>query len=244
MLKIAGLLAQSAVSQMLRLDDISNNLANANTVGYKRDETVFSSFGSVLARAVSGDEMSLKRLPYGVRIEGNHTIIKQAELRRTDNPLDLAISGNGFFVVQTPSGEKYTRAGNFMLDREGYLVTPEGNRVLGLNGPIQVNGGEVVINYLGEVMVDGEMVDKLRIVDFPKPYRLRKEGANLFVSEEAGFEPKGYKIYQGYLEDSSVNPVQEMVNMIVAHRAYEASANGIRLIDELLGRVLTEVPRL
>ncbi len=244
MLRIAGLLAQAAISQMAHLDVIANNLANANTVGYKRDEVLFSDFSQVLTGVLTEEGLVGRQVSYGAKPEDVRPIISQGPLRRTDNPLDLAISGSGFFVVQTPEGEKFTRAGNFQVDKEGFLITPEGNKVLGLNGPIRIKGGKVQVNYLGEVLVDGEVVDRLRIVDFPKPYNLKKEGANLFVSRETGFEPRGYRVLQGFLEESSVNPVQEMVKMITAHRAYEASANAIRVIDELLGRVINEVPRL
>ncbi len=244
MLRVIGLLAQSAISQMANLDVIANNLANANTVGYKRDEVLFSDFSQIFRKVLSENGLRMARLPYGVKPGEVRTIIAQGPLRRTDNPLDLAISGNGFFVVQTPHGERYTRDGHFQLDKDGFIVTPDGSKVLGMNGPIKVGGGKVEVNYLGEVLVDGEIVDRLRILDFPKPYRLRKEGANLFISEETGYEPKDCKILQGFLEESSVNPVGEMVKMITAHRAYEASANAIKVMDELLGRVINEVARL
>ncbi len=244
MLRIEGLLAQSAISQMAYLDVIANNLANANTVGYKRDEVLFSDFSQVLTGVLTKEGLVAQQVSYGSKPEEVRTIVSQGPIRRTDNPLDLAISGKGFFVVQTPEGERFTRAGNFQVDKDGFLVTSEGNKVLGMNGPIKLEGKKIQVNYLGEVLVDGNMVDKLRIVDFPKPYRLRKEGANLFVAHEVGFEPKGYKVLQGFLEDSSVNPVSEMVKMITAHRVYEASANAMKVVDELLGRVINEVPRV
>ena len=244
MLRIAGLLAQSAISQMARLDVISNNVANANTVGYKADKPLFRDFSTVFSAVLTEGGLEARRVSYGVRPDRVATMVGQGPLRQTDGRFDLAISGNGFFVVATPKGQLYTRAGNFRLDSEGFLVTQEGNRVLGSNGPIQVKGTDFRVNSLGEVIVDGEMVDRLQIKDFPRPYRLRKEGANYFSSEYQGFDAANYQVNQGYLEDSTVNPVKEMVNMIEAHRAYEASANAIKVVDELLGNVLREVPRL
>ncbi len=244
MLRIESLLAQSAISQMKRLDVISNNLANVNTVGYKKDITVFSDFSSVLSSVMTDNGLEIKPTPYGVKPDKVVSVIDQGALRRTDNPFDLAISGKGFFVLETPGGLRYSRAGNFKLDSQGYLVDSNGYKVQGSLGPIHIDGQSVIVTNVGEVVVDGQRVDVLKIVDFPKPYRLKKVGEDLFVSDEEGFVSNNYVIHQGFLEDSNVNPMQEMVEMIETHRVYEASANAIKTLDGLLGMVLTEVPRL
>ncbi|HEY8530819.1 MAG TPA: flagellar hook-basal body protein, partial [Limnochorda sp.] len=175
----SGMLAQAA-----RLDLESNNLANAATTGYKADQAELLSFPTMLLRRVGGKDGEpeplhplgiemrtrpdgLDRLPFreapvvgplgtGVYVEGTFTSFRQGPLRDTGNPLDLALEGPGFFAVETPGGVRYTRAGSFRLDAEGYLADQTGNRVLGVDGPIQVGqAATVAIGQDGSVHADG-----------------------------------------------------------------------------------------
>jgi flagellar basal-body rod protein FlgG len=168
--------------------------------------------------------------------------LSQGLLKPTGNPLDLAISGEGFFVVQTPRGERFTRKGDFSLDRNGFLVTNEGFQVLGEGGPIEIGRGrEVVINERGEVTVDGEVIDTLRIVTFSKEARLIPEGNGLIRAEGGEVLPaEGFSVKQGFLEGSNVSPIEEMVRLMNLIRLFEAYQKALQTSFEDLSRKLIQ----
>jgi len=267
----SGMLAQAA-----RLDLESNNLANAATTGYKADQAELLSFPTMLLRRVGGKDGEpeplhplgiemrtrpdgLDRLPFreapvvgplgtGVYVEGTFTSFRQGPLRDTGNPLDLALEGPGFFAVETPAGVRYTRAGSFRLDAEGYLADQTGNRVLGVDGPIQVGqAATVAIGQDGSVHADGVLVGTLLVVDFADPNaELRKEGANLFAPQEGAvpLAAEGTRVAQGTLEGSAVNVVESLVRLIELQRAYEASQRVVRSYDETLDRTVNDLARI
>lgn len=267
----SGMLAQAA-----RLDLESNNLANAATTGYKADQAELLSFPTMLLRRVGGKDGEpeplhplgiemrtrpdgLDRLPFreapvvgplgtGVYVEGTFTSFRQGPLRDTGNPLDLALEGPGFFAVETPAGVRYTRAGSFRLDAEGYLADQTGNRVLGVDGPIQVGqAATVAIGQDGSVHADGVLVGPLLVVDFADPNaELRKEGANLFAPQEGAvpLAAEGTRVAQGTLEGSAVNVVESLVRLIELQRAYEASQRVVRSYDETLDRTVNDLARI
>ncbi|BAS28909.1 flagellar basal-body rod protein FlgF [Limnochorda pilosa] len=267
----SGMLAQAA-----RLDLEANNLANAGTSGYKADQAELLSFPSILLHRVGGVQgdpvpaapggapirtrpEGMDRLPFrqapvvgplgtGVYVEGVHTSFRQGPLHATGNPLDLALEGPGFFAVETPAGVRYTRAGGFRLDAEGYLADPAGNRVLGVDGPVAVGrGGAVTVTDEGTVFVDGQPAGQLVLVDFADPNaELRKQGANLY-GPRPGAVPQpapGARVAQGMLEGSAVNVVEGMVRLIELQRAYDASQRVVRSYDETLGQAVNELARI
>ncbi|MDG4475843.1 flagellar basal-body rod protein FlgF [Thiovibrio frasassiensis] len=215
---------ETLINQEQRLNQVSNNLANVDTPGFKK-ETV--TFDEMLYQA----NRSRQRVGKGLRI---NTVQEQGVVQKTDAPLDLAISGDGFFRVETPAGERYTRAGNFQRNNEGVLVTANGYPVLGDGGPITINGNKVNIARDGNVFVDGIKVDRLS-VNTVDPLGLKKEGENLFrLVEGAAVEtPESVQILQGHLEKSNVNTVTEMTEMIDLYRAYEGQQKMIRAVDDL-----------
>lgn len=171
----------------------------------------------------------------------------QGELKETHNPLDLAISGKGFFEVSTPSGMRYTRDGSFKLNREGTLVTAEGFEVMGLNGKITGLKGDIGVNDFGEITQDGRIHDKISLVQPKKDENLKKTGSNLY-KYDAEIKEDERKIegtvIQGFIEGSNVNAVGEMVKMMEVFRSYESAQRVIRSYDDLLAKSVNDIGRL
>ena len=274
--------ASGMSAQQVRLDAISNNLANVDTDGYKRDVAVHKAFAELLLRRTNDDGLTLNPFgsgdmapivgKIGTGVENNelYTEFEQGALKETDNDFDLAMDGKGFFAIQTPYGERYTRSGDFVLGKEGFLETKEGYPVLGENGPLQVKANNFKVDKDGNVFVnrtfqddpfrlvsreentwDGlEKLDALKIVGFPKDRFIAKQGDSLWrstdLSGDAAVLAKGSRptITQGFVEASNVNPVLEMVRMIEVNRAYEANQKTIQSEDSMLGKLINETVRV
>jgi flagellar basal-body rod protein FlgG len=215
---------ETLINQEQRLNQVANNLANVDTPGFKK-ETV--TFDEMLYQA----NQYRQRVGKGLRI---NTVHQQGVVQKTDAPFDLAISGDGFFRIQTPAGERLTRAGNFQRNNEGVLVTANGYPVLGETGPITITGNKVDVARDGRLFVDGLPVDRLAVAT-ADPQDLKKEGENLFrLAEGAVAEaPQNLQILQGHLEKSNVNTVTEMTEMIDLYRAYEGQQKMIQAVDDL-----------
>ena len=207
-----------------RLNQVTNNLANVDTPGFKK-ETV--TFDEMLYQVTS----SRQRVGKGLHI---NTVHQQGVVQQTDAPLDLAISGEGFFRVQTPAGVRYTRAGNFQRNNEGLLITANGYPVLGETGPITITGNNIAVARDGSLTVDGAESGRLSVVRVD-PQALKKEGENLFRLAEGAVEETSpnFQIMQGHLEKSNVNTVTEMTEMIDLFRAYEGQQKMIRAVDDM-----------
>ncbi len=252
--------ANSLLVQQASHDTIATNLANASTPGYRRAVPSVESFPVLLGRVASQPGAVPQLLSTAAQavphLEPRQTTdFTPGVQQQTNNPCDLALDGPGFFVVAAGSGEAYTRAGSFTLDSEGYLITPGGHKLLGEAGPIRVSGRAWTVTTQGDVVCDGAVVDRLRVVDFEaradgRP-PLQRLGENLFsagraapVAREEARSPKASEIRQGYLEGSNVNVVAEMVNMISALRAFETNQKIIQAVDSTLDRVINEVGRV
>ncbi|MFP4661017.1 MAG: flagellar basal-body rod protein FlgF [Halanaerobiales bacterium] len=230
-----------------KLDITSNNLANVNTTAYKKDQGVQRSFREVLISRIEGGEATpIGASGNGVILDGSYTDHNQGGLRQTGNTLDVAIEGQGFFVVQSPNGLRYTRDGNFTLNEQGQIVTQQGYPVMGERGPLQTIQGQAVnIGTDGQLYLGEIRGDNFRIVEFPDNNQLVKEGDNFFTTEGDIAEPAAdYQIKQGYLERSNVNIVQEMVQMIQLNRHFEANQKVITTIDNTLEKAVNSVGRL
>jgi len=232
-----------ALIQQYRLDILSNNLANVNTVGFKEDKAHFQLIeteplsddaqGPVLAPVLSGDPA----LAFYVNFS-------QGSLRHTGNPLDLAIEGDGFFNVQTPEGTQYTRKGNFILTENNLLATQEGYPVLGQSGTIQLDGTSMAIAKDGSVQVDGSTVDVISVTHFAEPQLLQKTGDALFREPEGantGTASEGFQMMQGFVEMANVDPVRGMVDMIEALRVFEAYQKVLETIQDVDSQAVGEV---
>lgn len=230
-----NLFPSGAIRQEKRYQMIAQNLSNVQTVGYKKEVPIFSVLYSQALQHSGGDK------------EDSSTIsFLQGSIEKTGNVLDLAIEGEGFFKVMTPSGVRYTRAGHFKLDREQRLTHPNGFPVLGRNGEIRLNGKEIVVEKDGVVKLDGVEADRIALVTFDDLSRLKKEGNSLFASEmpEGEREVQGASILQGYLEQSNVNPIEEMVKLIDSLRSNEACLRVTQYRDELNGKVVNDMGRV
>jgi len=159
------------------------------------------------------------------------------------------VRGSGFFTVMNPEGVRYTRNGNFSVAKDGFLVTGEGDKVMGRDGFIKLepNGGRVRVNADGEVLQGNESRGTLRIADFKKPYSLSRSGNSLFyptAEKTPVMESPGFEITQGFLEGSNVSPIRSMVEMIGAYRNYEADSKALQAQDETLEKAVNVVGKL
>ncbi len=225
----------------------TNNLANIDTVGFKGDTPTFKSFIPYeIVRYSKNEYTPIGKMNMGVKPDGIYTDFEEGKIRETGNPLDLAIHGDGFFVVSYKGGEAYTRAGNFVLSQNGELETVDGLKVQGERGNIVIQGKNVDIAEDGSIYVDGELVDRLRIVDFPDKTNLQKMGYNLFRYNGTGTPqpPENFSVKQGALEYPNVNVVKEMVNILEATRIYETNQRVLRMQDETLSRAISELGRV
>lgn len=257
--------AVGMMTQENRTGVIANNLANANTTGYKRDRALDAEFRPMLIRRINDDlpikvtdfkGFSLDRRPPAVGTLGLGSYTDEiavdhapGNFMTTGNPLDLAISGNGFFVIDTPEGPRYTRNGNFYRAVNGDLVNSDGRAVLSRQGrPINIpeNAASIVVTAEGGVYADGVQVGMLGFVEFDgDPRALLKQGDSLFYPQ-AGAEPQQATgaIQQGVLERSNANVVNEMVDLITNYRIYEANSKAVTTQDTMLDHSVNEVGRL
>jgi flagellar basal-body rod protein FlgF len=222
---LIGLSRQTTLER--QLDVIANNVANVNTVGFKADASLFEEFlmpGAHEDNFVGRD----RRLSY-VQDRGTFRDFSQGAAEQTKNPLDVAIDGGGFLVVQTAAGERYTRDGGLHLDSQGQLVTVAGNPVLGTSGPIVFQPTDHDINVAEDgtitVLQGNGTADslrgKLRLVSFPDAQKMLKEGLNLYSAGEGAPQADLKSVVrQGFIEKSNVNAVAEMSRMIEVTRAY------------------------
>ncbi|MFN3533828.1 MAG: flagellar basal-body rod protein FlgF [Desulfatiglandales bacterium] len=232
-----GLLSQT------KLDIISNDLANVGTFGYKKSGV---SFKLPSNEELQDQKVNYSLLPYGVQA---FTDFSSGSYRHTANPLDISIQGEGFFVVESPQGNLYTRKGDFSLDSQGRIVTQDGRLVLGEGGPITITGGEIHVDEEGNVYSGQDLVDKLKIVTFQELSVLEKaEGAYFRLRDPslAGGEkkPQGIQVMQGFLELSNVDVVVSMVEMLSILRGYEAYKNVMDILREADSKVAQEVALL
>ncbi len=242
--------ASGMLSSKEKLNIVSNNLANANTTGYKKEGTVREAFPEMLINKMEGDSKEeIGSLGSGVRNQRTYTNFTAGDLKHTAAPLDLAIKGDGFFVVETPEGERYTKNGNFTLNEMGQVVTQDGYPLLNDEGdPLQtIDNREIYFDESGQMYLDDLEAGSVQIVDFENRENLEKIGENLYQlndEEIEAMEAEDYQILQGYQEGSNVKVVKEMSNMIEANRLYELNQRAIKAADETLGKTVNDVGRL
>ena len=216
-------LVDGSLIQQLRFETLSNNLANVNTDGFKKDIISFDV-------ALSSKIMTSVDLSPGPVVN-------------TGNKFDVALIGPGFFKIQTPSGIRYSRNGAFSLTRDGMLVNQNGDQVLGQNGPITLIGGDLSIGRDGQISENGSPGDKLMIVDFIKPQFLRKEGMNYCVyvgKEQDILTSEKADIQHQYIEKSNVNVTEEMMKMVDAFRAFESIQKAIQNADDITSKLVND----
>ncbi|NOZ25525.1 MAG: flagellar hook basal-body protein [Nitrospirae bacterium] len=229
--------ASGAVLKDAELSLTARNIANASTAGYKKERTSFSSYLLPFSRTVSGPER--------IMVESGRTVtdFSPGQFIETGNPLDVAIEGDGFFVLE---GDRYTRRGDFRLDRDGYLINIDGLKVIGADdAPVQLPPGMVDIGPGGEISVNGTAAGRLKIVDFAKPYGLVKTGDATYTAP-AESEPRAAfpRLLSGVVEGSNVNVIKEMVAMIKTTREFESYQKMIQAFDSAASKALNEIGRV
>ncbi len=266
------------VAQQRKVETIANNVANANTVGFKKDQLVFKEHLTALTQGV--DDIHIPRKEFSpadfyhtqgaenalVAVDGSYTIHEQGQFIPTNNPLDIALKGDGFLEVLTPTGVRFTRKGNLSLNKDGELVTDQGFKVLsGLNvtaeslrEPASANSvpkpeervvkvptnTTLTISLEGDVLTKDGAVGKLSIVEFLDKHALKKEGNSLFITpDEANIIRTDIKttVNQGFLEGSNVNAIEEMSELIKAHRHFESIQKAINAYDSISGKAANDI---
>jgi flagellar basal-body rod protein FlgF len=243
----------AAMPQERKLNTIANNLANINTAGFKRERLGFAEVFRGHGGWVDPSPALRSEMPWPkpqpitqVHLVSPMIDFSGGPLQRTDNHLDMALQGDGFFKVQTEAGVRYTRNGNFMLTEDGALVTGQGHRVLGVGGAVTVPEGtkRLTVSESGAVSVDGEEVAVLDIAVLADPAVLEKQGGNLFrvrPGVEAEVLPFTGYVIQGALEGANVQVVEEMVGMIATLRTFESYQKVMSSTQDLDLKLIREV---
>ncbi len=261
-----------AIAQQRKVDTIANNVANANTTGFKKDGVTFREYITALDKGHTDIDLPNREWApedfyrsYGaenamVKVDGSFTDFTQGQLAPTGNPLDLALNGPGFIEVLAPGGVRYTRRGTLGLNPEGYLVTDQGHRVLSKpEDPLKPAAPEdraiqlpltgaknLSLNLGGEIFIDGQPLTTLSVAEFKDPHALRKEGHSLYINPHADnrlAESSKTSVNQGFVEQSNVNTVAEMSELIKAHRHFESIQKAIKAYDEISAKGVNEIGR-
>ncbi len=219
---------------LLAQDILANNLANASTPGFRQSRVGFRQ-ATQAAPPVDGAPPTMPMPDPVTRID-----LGPGVYQVTDDPLDLALQGEGYFVVQTPDGERYLRSGHFQLAQDGTLITPQGDPLLGDGGPVLVPAGEKLqVAGDGTLRAGDQELGRLQIVTFADGGAgLRHAGAGLLASDSGAEPVEGARVLQGVLEAPNVTAVQSMVDMIALLRHFEMNQRAIRTQDETLGRLI------
>ncbi len=250
--------AWSMLALQKKMDVVSNNMANVNTSGYKKDTLVLESFPSLMTKIIKdyggtpGASRNIGTMELGNDVGEVFTNYSQGQVTKTNNNLDMAIrdSNNAFFTVSMTDAdgnetECYTRDGSFTKGSDGSLLTNDGYSVLGENGPIKLGSGDFTVGSDGTIQQNGETVDQLRITEFEDTTQLAKFGNNLVTADaDAATRQFTGLVEQGSTELSNVNIIKEMVDMITVTRSYEANQKVLQAQDGTLDKAVNEVGRV
>jgi flagellar basal-body rod protein FlgF len=256
-----------AIAQQRKVDTIANNVANANTPGFKKDQLTFKEYITALRKGTQDIDLPNKEWSpkdfyksYGaehakVEVDASYTNFEQGQLSPTGNTLDLGLRGKGFLEVQTPNGIRFTRRGILSLRSDGLLITDQGYPVLAKTDSLQTpaenrfikiptGAKNLTVNIQGGIFADGAPISDLAVAVFNDMHALRKEGNGLFINKS----PNNYKlgetsttVHQGFVEQSNVNTISEMSELIKAHRHFEAIQNVIKTYDQISQKGVNEI---
>ena len=237
-----GMLAAQTQSEV-----IGDNVANLKTPGYKEQLASNISFPSLLIQRMGGNQASetvqIGGLGTGVGVDRAALSNVQGALQTTDVKTDLALTSPGYFVVQTPGGERYTRNGHFQLDANGMLQSPDGYALLGEQGPIGPLSSDFSVSAGGTIMDQGRIIDRLRVVEIPTD-ALQREGQSLYSASQPIQVSTAAQVLQGSVEASNVDLSGQMIQMMTVMKAYEANQRVIQTQDEMLGKAVNEVGKI
>jgi flagellar basal-body rod protein FlgG len=247
---LQGLYAAATGMMTLELqqDIVANNVANAATTGFRRQEAVQKGFYDLFVNKRSRpNRFNQNTAPGGgVKMEETYSDTSGGALQSTGNPLNVALTGPGFLSVNTPRGERFTRNGAFAIDSDGDLATADGYKVQGEGGQaVAVGEGVVTIGKDGSVSVNGAVVGSLRVTEFNDPHMLTREGEALYMASnealQASQPAKDTTVEQSMLEMSNVNIPREMIAMLLGSRAYAANQLVINAVDQTVDRLIQQV---
>jgi flagellar basal-body rod protein FlgG len=250
--------ASGMTAQQLNVDNIAHNLANANTTGFKTRRTEFQDlmYQNMVQPGTSAGQQTViptgLQVGLGTRPSSNEVIFTQGSFQLTENPLDLVIQGKGFFQVRRPAGDlAYTRSGSFQMDRDGNLVTGDGDPIEpqitlpadATNINIATDG---TVSYSQPGQTGAQLAGQIQLANFQNPAGLNSIGRNLYLPTDASGDPTvgnpgGQEglgtLLQGYTEQSNVSVVEEFINLIVAQRTYEANSKVVKAADEMYQQI-------
>ncbi|MBD8046453.1 flagellar hook-basal body complex protein [Clostridium faecium] len=251
--------ASGLITSEAKQNVIMNNIANANTTGYKSENLSIKSFDEVMIsnkdKNVNGKNyrINIGTLSNGAEINEKNIDFTQGLVKDTESSLDFALEGKGFFTVQRTGvnngGNYYTRDGHFEVNAAGYLVTSNGETVLGRNlatnvlEPINVGNGEVACDRLGNIRINGNMTYNFNIVDFENYDGLKKVGQNLYEGNNPQLSPRTM-VKQNALEGSNVEVIEEMSDMMAVMRNFESDIKVLKTLDETLGKAVNEIGKV
>jgi flagellar basal-body rod protein FlgF len=232
--KLIYIALSGAMLKNSQMEVISQNLANAASVGYKKDKISFRDYllpGNPETDIPDGRAMS--------QLSAIKTDFSEGNIIRTGNPLDIAIDGNGLIALE---GGRYTRRGDLKRSNDGFLTTFNGVKVLGSSGPINLPNGNIQITNTGDILINGVQTNSIKIVEFPSTDNLKKMGEGIFSTQDSGVKSNAL-VKQTYLEASNVDVVREMVSMIDAMREFQTFQKAIQAFDEATDKVNNELGR-
>ncbi|NQV83379.1 MAG: flagellar basal-body rod protein FlgF [Rhodospirillales bacterium] len=240
-METTSLIALSGQSSLARqMDIVANNIANMNTHGFKNEKVMFVEH---LVKSQGGDKIRPAKLSY-VRDIATMTDMSPGQMEKTGNPFDLAITNEGFFVIQTKDGERYTRNGRFQLDDGGQIVTQTGDPLVSSGGApffLSPEDTEVTISRDGTVATNNGELGKIRLVTFENPQSLERFANGLFASKVAPTDVENPEISQGTLEGSNIKPILEMAKLIEVSRKYDSVRKFITREDERMRNMIKEM---
>jgi len=239
--------ASGMVAGMWQQARIAQNLTNTNTVGYKAIRVPLSEFASLLIALQNDTGQEPGEPGVGLTIAPEETDFSQGPLQLTNRQLDIALNGPGFLRVMTPSGERFTRVGQLHRDATGRLLTAHGYAVMGENGVIDLPAGDVSISPGGEIVVDGQSIDRLALVEFEElESGLERLGGTMYAAREGILATLAMdtQVLQGYLEGANVDLASGMTNLIATSRLYQMCQRLTVAQDEILRQTTNDLGRL
>lgn len=248
----------AAIAQQHKVETIANNVANVNTPGFKKDALVFKEYLTALEEGITdthlpNEEFSPQDFYHTqgsehsfVKTDGSYTDFSQGTLMPTGNINEAAIKGSGMFELDAPNGVRYTRVGQFSIDKDSFLVNDQGLKYRNIQGsPIKLTVAPFSINLQGELFQNGSKVDQLSIKEFLRNDRLRKEGSNLYINDQLeNIRPTHSSVvHHGFVEGSNVNPMTEMSELIKANRNFESIQRAIKTYDAMEQRAMNDIAK-
>lgn len=242
-------LASGMITQQRKIDVSSNNVANLNTAGYKKEQTVTSNFGDLLINkykqnGIKEEETAINNVSIIRTVLENNTIHSQGALEETGNITDFAIMGPGFFAVDNNGQTLYTRNGSFNIDVEGYLILEGIGRVQGSFGEIYIGQGQFDFVVDGSIIADGEVVDNIAVYDFLDYTNLNKYGEGMFISDVEPDLIDYPSISNKTIERSNVEVTEELTNIMSSQRSLQTAAQALKLYDMINDKAVNEIGKV